>query len=183
MASIKTDNGPQGMRNNFEATAAHLLAYDTVAKKRSSRQERNSNQISSLVEASNATTKKPSIGKTGVHLCYYKNTQCKAQKDELREWRANNPNISKAGCKKAKKEASKKLTSSMKKKVASLVEAELKKAVKFDDQDNDEEKSIMYMVEAAVTKTLNKQNEPKCQDKPKVLLKSILMNVKYNGRS
>ena len=35
MASIKTDNGPEGMRNNFEATAAHLLPYDPVAKKRS----------------------------------------------------------------------------------------------------------------------------------------------------
>ena len=35
MASIKTDNGLEGMRNNFEATAAHLLLYDPVAKKRS----------------------------------------------------------------------------------------------------------------------------------------------------
>ena len=35
MASIKTDNGPEGMRNNFETTAAHLLPYDPVAKKRS----------------------------------------------------------------------------------------------------------------------------------------------------
>ena len=31
MASIKTDNGPDGMRNNFEATATHLLPYDPVA--------------------------------------------------------------------------------------------------------------------------------------------------------
>jgi hypothetical protein len=28
MASIRTDNGPQGMRNNFETTASHLLPYD-----------------------------------------------------------------------------------------------------------------------------------------------------------
>ena len=33
MASIKTDNGLERMRNNFEATAAHLLPYDPVAKK------------------------------------------------------------------------------------------------------------------------------------------------------
>ena len=33
MASIKADNGLEGMRNNFEATAAHLLPYDPVAKK------------------------------------------------------------------------------------------------------------------------------------------------------
>ena len=49
MASIKTDNGPEGMRNNFEATAAHLLPYDPVAKKRSNGQKRGSAQISSVL--------------------------------------------------------------------------------------------------------------------------------------
>ena len=68
MASFKTDNGPEGMRNNFEATAAHLMPYDPVAKKRTSGYKRGSTQILSLMEASDATTKKPSIGKTGVHL-------------------------------------------------------------------------------------------------------------------
>ena len=33
MASVKTDNGPHGMRNNFEQAAAHLLPYNPVAKK------------------------------------------------------------------------------------------------------------------------------------------------------
>ena len=33
MASIKTDNGLHGLRNNFERAAAHLLPYDPVAKK------------------------------------------------------------------------------------------------------------------------------------------------------
>ena len=92
MASIKTDNGLEGMRNNFEATAAHLLPYDPVDKKRSSRQKRGSAQISSVMETSNATMKKPSIGKTGIHLCYYKTgayrNLTRGQKDELREWRA-----------------------------------------------------------------------------------------------
>ena len=75
MAHIKTDNGPEGMRNNFEATAAHLLPYDSVVKKRSNGYKRNSTQISSLMEVSDATTKKPSIGKTGVHLHYHKNSE------------------------------------------------------------------------------------------------------------
>ena len=95
MASIKTDNGLEGMRNNFEPTVAHLLPYDPVAKKRSSRQKRSSAKISSVVDTSNATMKKPSIGKTGVHLHYYKTAEYRnlsqEQKDELREWRANNP--------------------------------------------------------------------------------------------
>ena len=64
MASIKTDNDPEDMRNNFEATAAHPLPYDPVAKKRTSGQKRGSAQISSVMDPSPTTTKKPSIGKT-----------------------------------------------------------------------------------------------------------------------
>ena len=81
------------------------------------------------------------------------------QKDELREWRANNPNNSKAGFKKARKEVPKKPRPSMKKQVASLVEAALNNSVRFEDQVNDEEKYIMSMVQAAVTKTLNQNND------------------------
>ena len=89
MASIKTDNGLEGMRNKLEATAAHLLSYDPVAKKRSSGQKRGSAQISSVMDTSNTTMKKPSIGKTGVHLHYYKTGEyrnlTREQKDELRK--------------------------------------------------------------------------------------------------
>ena len=125
MASIKTGNGPDSMRNNFEATAeAHLLLYDPVAKKRSSVYKRSSAQISSLMEVSGATTKKPSIGKPGVHLCYHKNSEYRTlnqeQNDELRQWRANNPNTLKSGAKKSRNEPSKKPKLFMKKQIASL---------------------------------------------------------------
>jgi hypothetical protein len=33
-AIVRTDDGPIGMRNDFEAAATHLLPYDPVAKKR-----------------------------------------------------------------------------------------------------------------------------------------------------
>ena len=187
MASIKTDNGLEGMTNNFEATAAHLLPYDPVAKKRSGGQKRGSAQISSVMDPSPTTTKKPSFGKTGVHLRYYKTGEYRSltneQKEELKEWRANNPNTFKAGSKKAKKEAPKKSKSSMKKQVASLVETALNKSVRFDDQVNDEEKYIMSMVQAAVTKILNQKNDQQSQDKPKVSHKSILKQAKNNGSS
>ena len=173
--------------SNFDATAAHLMPYDPVAKKRSSGQKRGSAQILSVMDTSIATMKKPSIGKTGIHLHYYKTgeyrNQIREQKDELREWRANNPNILKAGFKKTKKEMPKKPKPSMKKQVASLVESELNKAVRFEDQVNDEEKYIMSMVQAAVTKTLNEKNDQQSQDKPKVSLKSILKHAKNNGSS
>ena len=187
MASIKTDNGLEGMRNNFEATAAHLLPYDPVAKKRSSGQKRGSTQISSVMDPSTTTTKKPSIVKTGVHLHYYKAGEYRnltnEQKEELKEWRANSPNTFKAGSKKAKKELPKKSKSSMIKQVSSFVEAALNKSVKFEDQVNDEKKYIMSMVQAAVTKPLNQKNDQQSQEKPKVSLKSILKHAKNNGSS
>ena len=34
MASICTDDGPTGMRNDFKAAVAHILPYNPVAKKR-----------------------------------------------------------------------------------------------------------------------------------------------------
>ena len=72
----------------------------------------------------------------------------------------------------------------MKKQVASLVEAALNKSVKlFDDQVNDEEKYTMSMVQAAVTKTLNQNNDQQSKDKPQVSLKSILKHAKNNGSS
>ena len=69
----------------------------------------------------------------------------------------------------------------MKKQVASLVEAAWNKSVRSDDQVNNEEKYIMSMVQAAVTKTLNQKNDQQSQDKPKVSLKSILKQAKNNG--
>ena len=71
----------------------------------------------------------------------------------------------------------------MKKQVASLVEAELERAARSEAQENNEEQYIMSMVEAAVTKTLNQQNEQKSQVKPTVSLKSILRNAKNHGSS
>ena len=69
----------------------------------------------------------------------------------------------------------------MEKQVATLVDAELNKTVRFEDQVNDEEKYIMSMVQAAVTKTLNQKNDQQSQDKPRVSLKSILKHAKNNG--
>ena len=83
----------------------------------------------------------------------------------------------------SKKEASKKSKQSMKKQVASLVEAALNKSVKFDDQVNDEEKYIMSMVQAVVTKALNQKNDQQSEEKPQVTLKSILKQAKNNGSS
>jgi hypothetical protein len=79
MASIKTDQAPTGMINDFEATASHLLPYDPVMKKRTDRSnKRESADISSMngeqANISSFGTKK-GIGKSGVHLRYHNNTE------------------------------------------------------------------------------------------------------------
>ena len=71
----------------------------------------------------------------------------------------------------------------MKTQVASLVEAELNRIVRFEDQVSDEGKYIMSMVQAAFTKTLNQKSDQQSQDKSKVSLKSIIKQVKNNGSS
>ena len=97
MASVKMDNGPHGLQNNFERAVSHLLPYDPMAKKRATGIKRGSALISlaqvhdgpTLAIATNDS--KPSIGKTGVHLCYHKHNEYKKlmheQRHELSEWR------------------------------------------------------------------------------------------------
>ena len=94
MASVKTDNTPTGMRNNFEATATHLLPYDPVQKKRTDHPggKRGSAEISDTTgEDANISSfgMKKGTGTSGVPLRYHKKSEydllSKEQKDELRE--------------------------------------------------------------------------------------------------
>ena len=70
MTSIQIDTSPSGKRNSFEATATHILPYDTVAKKRTP----NKRGSSDILDTSKAEVyrfgTKAGIGKTGVHLRY-----------------------------------------------------------------------------------------------------------------
>ena len=101
MASVKMDNSPNGLQNNFERAISYLLPYDALAKKRATGVKQGSALIS-LAEANNGYTTtiatnnlKPSIWKTGVHLHYNKHHEYKKltqeQCHELSEWRQNNP--------------------------------------------------------------------------------------------
>ena len=113
MASVKTDTGPNGMRNNFETAAAHLLPYDPVAKKRAAGSKRGASLISGVdgeTQVSSAGAK-VGIGKTGVHLRYHKWDEykklTKEQKDELAEYKKNNASAFKRPGKKGKKQQQK----------------------------------------------------------------------------
>jgi hypothetical protein len=95
IASVRTDDGPNCNRNDFESAATYLLPYEPVPKKRLSGSKREAGQISATdgmtdeVEISSTTGGKPA-GKTGVHLRCHKrqeyNKLSKEQKDELTEW-------------------------------------------------------------------------------------------------
>ena len=101
MASIHTDNGLQGMYNKFKTTAALLPQYASVNIKRTTSTRHPTAQISALegdsAEIAHTIGKKPSIGKSGVHLHYHTNLEYHELTAEpirqLIEWRESNPNF------------------------------------------------------------------------------------------
>ena len=94
MASIKTNQAVNGLRNDFEAAATHMLPYDPVQKKR----VYHAGSKSSPVDISDATGQEANIlsfgarkgnGSTGVALQYQHKAEYdmldKGQKGELHE--------------------------------------------------------------------------------------------------
>lgn len=201
MASIKTDTTPNGLRNNFESAVAHLLPYDPVAKKRNAAgNKRGVAEISSAEGAdvsATTTTGKQSIGKTGVHLRYHTPQEykqlSKEQKDELREWRQDNPSDDK---KSPKRKFTAKQAKSNKKQVADLVakrfKAELKKLEAGDKakpEKKDDDNAIMSLISKVIDEKLQKAQVAAVdntahngQEKKQVTLKSILKQAKNSLR-
>ena len=194
MASIRTDTGDTGKRNNFEDAVAHLVPYDPVAKKRSEQgSKRNSALISdvSLEEAQpetahvDATNVKPSIGKTGVHFRWYKAKEYfnlnDAQRKELNEWRASLPDNDPLKLKKGKTNKKQKFTS--KQQISSMVAKQIKKMLKAETKEEEKKEeelaSISAVVQAEIAKLSSDPsptvNVPKS---PTIRLSSILKNAK-----
>lgn len=163
MASIRTDDGPTGKRNNFEDAASYLLPYDPVANKRAATNKRGAAYISGVDQEDDGDTtgqsQKPGIGKTGVHFRYYKKDEYLKlpleQKRELKEWREKNPEKDNAA-KQSKKAQGKKTLKKLKKTISQMVATALKK----DEPTTDSEKKqsaddkITAMVQSAVKKQL-----------------------------
>eukprot|EP00980_Cylindrotheca_fusiformis_P023710 scaffold10830_cov73-Cylindrotheca_fusiformis.AAC.1 len=101
IASVKQDEQPGGLRNDFERTVATLMAADPVAKKvaTSGTKRTNANISDSQANSTDSTSANVSSlnlrsgkgPKTGVDLRYHKmseyNKLTSEQKEELREWR------------------------------------------------------------------------------------------------
>ena len=140
MASVKMDDGPNGMRNDFEAAAVHLLPYDLAAKKKAA-MKRPVAQISSVehvAEVSGTAMMKESFAKTGIHLLWDTNAEYKEltseQKKELSEWHERNPDTKRGNEKRCKKQRG-----PSKKQISAVVAKELKKLVseKAEEDSND----------------------------------------------
>lgn len=152
MASVKTDNGPYGMRNDFESTATHLLPYDPVAKKRAAGTKRDQGLISATEtdgHISAAMGSKAAIGKTSVHLRYHTKKEydklSREQKGELKQWREKNPPPSKKG--KRETGLSKKQLSAL---VTKRVQFELGKDSDDKKTQDDGEAYIMSLIQKAM---------------------------------
>ena len=136
MSAVRVD--AHGMRGDFERAVAHLLPHDPVALKKASSSKRDNSNISGADAGANisGTEGKPSRGKTGVHLRYYKrdeyNDLTSEQKAELKEWRQANPDGKKS---KKKGQGGKRYN---KKQIDSLVSKRMKTAV---DKETEEVKA------------------------------------------
>jgi hypothetical protein len=134
MAAINTDKTANGLREDFEAAATHLLPYDPVQKKRIDQAggKRGSADISDTTgEEANISSfgAKKGIGSSGVSLRYHTKVEYekldKAQKTELREWRQKEPKSKEKGreSKKAKHDNTKAIAAAVEKKVAEKMQA------------------------------------------------------------
>ena len=162
IASIRTDDGPTGKRNDFEAAATHLLPYDPVAKKRLSGDKRGAGLISTVsgtmedTRISSATGGKTAIGSTGVHLRYYKKREydklSKEQKDELREWRQD-PNVKPTH----KSDGKGKKKSYTKKQLAALVTKGIKLAMDKSSEEMKTQDDTKAYIMSLIQETMDKQ--------------------------
>ena len=189
MESVHMDDGPTGMRNNFEAAIAHLLPYDPVANNRSTTGNKQQPTQIYLVEtegepaaeisgmnAGGKRTAKPSISKTGVYLCYHMPDEYYAlsneQKDELREWRKANPSKleskTKSDCK-AKQAAQHQ--------ISLAVAKAIKKLAKLVLPVQDQQISLDAQVASMVQNVLSQEVDPKPAAK-ETTIHSIIKSVK-----
>ena len=159
MASIRTDDEPDGMCNDFEQSAAHLLPYDLVAKKHAAgSSKRGSAEVSAVsYEATDVAAfgTKPGIGKSGVHFRYYDKNEysklTKEQKTELHEWR------SKGGAERERSDAKSK-KAKFNKAVAAAVEkkiSEQKKASEEEKMAGDELRSLVTSIIKETRETMS----------------------------
>ena len=103
IAHVKSNDNPGGMMSDFEETAAYILQFDPVSKKRPGGRNNGNRQQQQIALVDQSLVgdgqMKKNRGKTGVELRYHKPESYRKltdeQKQELKEWRQNNPKSNK----------------------------------------------------------------------------------------
>jgi hypothetical protein len=161
MAAVRTDKGPDGMRNNFETCVAHIVPYCPVAKKRTAGTKRGAAEISEVnvdseeAEVTSFGSKSGKGQKTGVHLRYHKvpeyNRLSNEEKEELREWRTQKSDgkHSKKKVKTGYKSTEKAIAAAIEKKV----EAKMKALADSKSKKGEAEAFIISCIEKSTGKT------------------------------
>jgi hypothetical protein len=155
MASIKSDKTVDGLRNNFEAAATHLLPYDPVQKKRSDHAggKRASADISDTTTGEEANVSsfgtKKGIGSSGVSLRFHTRAEYDKlpvdQKEELRAWRRSPAFTGQKG--KGKGGGHRSSNHETKKAIASAVGKKVAEKLKAMEQEkNDDSKTEAYIM-------------------------------------
>jgi hypothetical protein len=167
-----------------------------VARKRIDTHGRHNLLISGVegeVSALNMT-KKPGIGKTGVHFRFYKKPEydklSDEQKLELKEWEENNPDAGKRGKQEKVKYKEDKKRLYSKKEIDSLLSKKVKLALGEKDNAGKEEEEtsahIMSLVEKALHKTAEQtiaNASSSTATAPSSVLRSILKQAKNSKQA
>ena len=200
LASIRTDQSPEGMRNDFESAVAHMLPFDPVAKKRQHAYKRDGANISGVEEAganiSSTQAGKSGIGKTGVHLRYHKKAEwdkLTSEQKKLQEWRKGLPDDHPDKGKKRKNEnqSGGKKGKLNNRQISSLIKTEIASAFKefLDDVDEEEKKpppkkkvTLASVLETSLKKAQASSVQVESPTKPPpVKLNSILKRAKNSS--
>jgi hypothetical protein len=196
MAAVRTDKGPGGMRNNFEACVAHIVPYCPVAKKRTAGVKRGAAEISEVnADAEEEEAEIASFGsksgrgpKTGVHLRYHKGPEyhnlSDDEKAELRDWRK----AQKSAGKHSKKSKGKPGFKTTEKAIAAAVEKKVKAKMKaLEDSKSKEGEAEAFIISCLEKYATGKTQSTKPSSKVTIattgaaqatFLKSILQRAK-----
>lgn len=193
VAAVKNDDGPGGLRNDFERAVVKLLPADPVARRRNqmdtgSGRRRNASavQAEGEIEINSVSGGKANIGKSGVHLRYHTKEEYKNlngdQKNELREWRKDNPQESSKKKRKHEspgKGSGKHLT---KKAVSSIIATELKKALE-DKKAEPTSDDLRTMVGSLFSEHLAalQTDAPEPAHDNRAVLQGILKKARFSG--
>jgi hypothetical protein len=193
IAAVKTDKDVNGMLYDFEKMVTYILPFDPVTHKRASGNKRSHEASVSTTEGGEVSSgfgAKQGIGKTGVHLCWYKRAEfaklSDEQQKELEEWRAStNQGKGKGnGPKKDNKDTKRKAKKHDKgANISAIVKRELAKQL---EKQTTAEKELDAMIMALQTKDGPASKKAKTEDNSVLnveasALKSILHCVTFKN--